>query len=129
IKGVLKGLGFQESDFDLVISNLSGGQKTRLALGKLLLTKPNLLILDEPTNHLDIATLSWLENYLNNYDGAIVIVSHDRYVLDKVVLAVYAVTYQQAFKYHGSYSQFSTMKATHYEPDVRLYDRQQQEIK
>src|SRR5699024_1140990 len=84
IKGVLKGLGFEESDFDLVISNLSGGQKTRLALGKLLLTKPNLLILDEPTNHLDIATLSWLENYLNNYDGAIVIVSHDRYFLDKL---------------------------------------------
>src|SRR5690606_11572771 len=83
IKAVLNGLQFQHYDYDTPISELSGGQKTRLALGKLLLLKPNLLILDEPTNHLDIDTLSWLENYLLNYPGAIVIVSHDRYFLDK----------------------------------------------
>ena len=129
IRGVLIGLGFPEEQFSLTINELSGGQKTRLALGKLLLKKPELLILDEPTNHLDIRTLTWLENYLLNYDGAIVIVSHDRYFLDKIVSTVYEVTYQQAFKYHGNYSQFLTMKAANYERDVKLYEKQQQEIK
>lgn len=128
IKGVLKGLGFQESDFDLVISNLSGGQKTRLALGKLLLTKPNLLILDEPTNHLDIATLSWLENYLNNYDGAIVIVSHDRYFLDKIVHIIYEVANQQTIKYHGTYTKFLEIREQNYERDLKNYEKQQKEI-
>src|SRR5699024_4245544 len=128
IKGVLKGLGFEESDFDLVISNLSGGQKTRLALGKLLLTKPNLLILDEPTNHLDIATLSWLENYLNNYDGAIVIVSHDRYFLDKIVHIIYEVANQQTIKYHGTYTKFLEIREQNYERDLKNYEKQQKEI-
>src|SRR5699024_1411667 len=85
VKGVLTGLGFSEDAFNLLISELSGGQKTRIALGKLLLQQPDVLILDEPTNHLDITTLTWLENYLTSYPGAIVIVSHDRYFLDKIV--------------------------------------------
>lgn len=129
IKGVLKGLGFQETDFNLGINHLSGGQKTRLALGKLLLTKPELLILDEPTNHLDIATLSWLENYLNNYDGAIVIVSHDRYFLDRIVHIVYNVANQQTTKYPGTYTKFLQIRAQNYESDLKNYEKQQQEIK
>src|SRR5699024_6040023 len=123
IKGVLKGLGFEESDFDLVISTLSGGQKTRLALGKLLLTNPNLLILHEPTNHLDIATLSCLENYLNNYDGAIVIVSHDRYFLDKIVHIIYEVANQQTIKYHGTYTKVLEIREQNYERDLKIYEK------
>src|SRR5699024_2943384 len=94
VKGVLTGLGFSDADFDLFVNDLSGGQKTRLALGKLLLQKPDVLILDEPTNHLDIQTLTWLENYLVSYPGAIVIVSHDRYFLDKIVNTVYEIAHQ-----------------------------------
>lgn len=129
LKGVLIGLGFLESDFNLTINELSGGQKTRLALGKLLLQKPDLLILDEPTNHLDISTLTWLENYLSNYDGAIIIVSHDRYFLDKIVTMVYEVTHQQAFKYFGSYTEFLKQKEANYDRDVKMFEKQQQEIK
>ena len=92
IRSVLHGLNFQSFDYNTKIFSLSGGQKTRLALGKLLLTKPDILILDEPTNHLDIDTLSWLEQYLQGYDGAILIVSHDRYFLDKVVNQVYEIS-------------------------------------
>src|SRR5699024_7013602 len=95
VKGVLTGLGFSEDAFNLLISELSGGQKTRIALGKLLLQQPDVLILDEPTNHLDITTLTWLENYLTSYPGAIVIVSHDRYFLDKIVNTVYEIAHQQ----------------------------------
>src|SRR5690606_14004657 len=107
----------------------SGGQKTRLALGKLLLQKPSLLILDEPTNHLDITTLTWLENYLSNYEGALLIVSHDRYFLDKIVTVVYEVTHRRTFKYHGSYTDFLKQKALNYERDLKMYERQQQEMK
>lgn len=128
-KGVLIGLGFLEADFSLFVNDLSGGQKTRLALGKLLLQKPALLILDEPTNHLDIATLSWLENYLVNYPGAIVVVSHDRYFLDKIVTMVYEIAHQQTTKYHSSYTKFLTQKAANYEQDVKAYEKQQHEIK
>lgn len=128
IKGVLIGLGFSEAEFQTPINELSGGQKTRIALGKLLLTKPDLLILDEPTNHLDIATLTWLENYLVNYPGAIVIVSHDRYFLDKIVNVIYDISYQRAKKYHGSYSQFLEQKAADYERDLKAYEKQQTEI-
>lgn len=94
IRIVLSGLQFDEFDYDTPVSTLSGGQKTRLSLGKMLLTQPDLLILDEPTNHLDIPTLNWLENYLINYDGALLLVSHDRYFLDKIVTKVYEIIFQ-----------------------------------
>src|SRR5690606_25935069 len=106
IKSVLTGLNFQDYDYDTSITELSGGQKTRLALGKLLLQKPDILILDEPTNHLDIDTLSWLEGYLNTYPGAIVIVSHDRYFLDKTVSIVYEISRHRSKKYHGTYTKY-----------------------
>ncbi|OIK15928.1 multidrug ABC transporter ATP-binding protein [Bacillus sp. MUM 116] len=126
IRSVLHGLNFP--DHSLMIASLSGGQKTRLALGKLLLTKPDILILDEPTNHLDIDTLSWLEQYLQSYDGAILIVSHDRYFLDKVVTQVYEVSRKQIQRYMGNYSAYLDQKAANYERDMKLYEKQQQEI-
>ncbi|WP_251555478.1 ABC-F family ATP-binding cassette domain-containing protein [Neobacillus muris] len=126
IRSVLHGLNFH--DHSLMISSLSGGQKTRLALGKLLLTKPDILILDEPTNHLDIETLSWLEQYLQGYDGAILIVSHDRYFLDKVVTQVYELSRRQMQKYTGNYSAYLDQKAANYEREMKLYEKQQQEI-
>lgn len=129
VKGVLIGLGFSEAAFDLSISELSGGQKTRIALGKLLLQQPDVLILDEPTNHLDITTLTWLENYLISYPGAIVIVSHDRYFLDKIVNIVYEIAHQQSTKYHGTYSAFLEQKSANYERDLKQYEKQQKEIK
>lgn len=129
VKGVLIGLGFLEADFSLQVSDLSGGQKTRLALGKLLLQSPEVLILDEPTNHLDIATLTWLENYLVNYPGAIVLVSHDRYFLDKIVTVVYEIAHKQTTKYSCNYSTFLIQKAENYERDMKRFDKEQQEIK
>lgn len=129
VKGVLIGLGFPETDFSLTVEDLSGGQKTRLALGKLLLQQPSVLILDEPTNHLDISTLTWLENYLINYPGALVIVSHDRYFLDKIVTVVYEIAYKQTVKYHGSYTNFLSEKALNYESDLKRFEKEQQEIK
>ncbi|MGJ9458536.1 ABC-F family ATP-binding cassette domain-containing protein [Oceanobacillus sp. CF4.6] len=129
IKTVLTGLNFFDYDFNTPIMELSGGQKTRLALGKLLLQKPQLLILDEPTNHLDIDTLSWLENYLVNYPGAIVIVSHDRYFLDKTVSIVYEIARHKTSKYHGSYSKYLEKKALNYEQELKEFEKQQTEIK
>ncbi|MBY0149007.1 ABC-F family ATP-binding cassette domain-containing protein [Neobacillus niacini] len=126
IRSILHGLNFHNSS--LMISSLSGGQKTRLALGKLLLTKPDILILDEPTNHLDIDTLTWLEQYLQGYDGAILIVSHDRYFLDKVVTQVYEVSRKQIQKFIGNYSSYLDQKAANYERDLKLYEKQQQEV-
>ncbi|MFJ5762995.1 ABC-F family ATP-binding cassette domain-containing protein [Neobacillus sp. NPDC093182] len=126
IRSILHGLNFHDSA--VMISSLSGGQKTRLALGKLLLTKPDILILDEPTNHLDIDTLSWLEQYLQGYDGAILIVSHDRYFLDKVVTQVYEVSRKQIQKFIGNYSAYLDQKAANYERDLKLYEKQQQEV-
>jgi ATP-binding cassette, subfamily F, member 3 len=126
IRSILHGLNFHNNS--LMISSLSGGQKTRLALGKLLLTKPDILILDEPTNHLDIDTLSWLEQYLQGYDGAILIVSHDRYFLDKVVTQVYEVSRKQIQKFIGNYSAYLDQKAANYERDLKLYEKQQQEV-
>jgi ATP-binding cassette subfamily F protein 3 len=111
-----------------MISSLSGGQKTRLALGKLLLTKPDILILDEPTNHLDIDTLSWLEQYLQSYHGAILIVSHDRYFLDKVVTQVYEVSRKQIQRFTGNYSSYLDKKAANYERDLKIFEKQQQEV-
>jgi ATP-binding cassette, subfamily F, member 3 len=126
IRSILHGLNFHDST--VMISSLSGGQKTRLALGKLLLTKPDILILDEPTNHLDIDTLSWLEQYLQGYDGAILIVSHDRYFLDKVVTQVYEVSRKQIQKFIGNYSAYLDQKAANYERDLKQYEKQQQEV-
>lgn len=126
IRSVLHGLKF--NDHTVMISSLSGGQKTRLALGKLLLTKPDILILDEPTNHLDIETLSWLEQYLQGYDGAILIVSHDRYFLDKVVTQVYEISRKHIQKFVGNYSAYLDQKAANYERDMKLYEKQQQEV-
>ncbi|WIG47587.1 ABC-F family ATP-binding cassette domain-containing protein [Bacillus halotolerans] len=128
VRSVLHGLGFSHFDDSTQVQSLSGGQKTRLALGKLLLTQPDLLILDEPTNHLDIDTLTWLEHYLQGYSGAILIVSHDRYFLDKVVNQVYEVSRSESKKYHGNYSAYLDQKAAQYEKDLKLYEKQQDEI-
>ncbi len=128
IRSVLHGLNFADFDYETKISSLSGGQKTRLALGKLLLTKPDILILDEPTNHLDIETLSWLETYLLSYEGAVLIVSHDRYFLDSVVNQVYEISRNRSKKYLGNYSKYLEQKAEDYEKDVKMFERQQQEI-
>jgi len=128
IRSVLHGLNFGSFDYDTKISSLSGGQKTRLALGKLLLSKPEILILDEPTNHLDIDTLSWLEQYLQGYEGAILIVSHDRYFLDKVVNQVYEISRKQITKYTGNYSSYLDKKAENYEREMKQYEKQQEEV-
>jgi len=128
IRSILHGLGFHDYSYETPVASLSGGQKTRLALGKLLLTKPDLLILDEPTNHLDIATLSWLEQYLQGYDGAVLIVSHDRYFLDKVVNIVYEIARTECTKFVGNYSKYLKQKAENYERDLKLYEKQQDEI-
>lgn len=128
IRSILHGLNFQSFDYSTQISALSGGQKTRLALGKLLLTKPDVLILDEPTNHLDIDTLSWLEQYLQGYHGAILIVSHDRYFLDKVVNQVYEISRMKITKFVGNYTSYLDQKAKNYERELKLYEKQQEEI-
>lgn len=128
IRGVLSGLNFSDKDYRTEVSTLSGGQKTRLALGKLLLTRPDLLILDEPTNHLDLETLAWLEQYLLHYDGAILIVSHDRYFLDKVANVVYEISRTKATKFVGNYSHYLDEKAKRYEIELKQYEKQQDEI-
>ncbi|CAM4228809.1 ABC transporter-like protein [Lederbergia lenta] len=128
IRSVLHGLRFYEQDYGTFIATLSGGQKTRLALAKLLLTKPDILILDEPTNHLDIETLSWLEQYLQSYTGAILIVSHDRYFLDKVVNQVYELSRHEMKKFHGNYSKYLDHKAEIYEREMKQFEKQQGEV-
>ncbi|EIT84403.1 ABC transporter ATP-binding protein [Fictibacillus macauensis ZFHKF-1] len=128
IRTVLHGFQFGTFDYDTSIATLSGGQKTRLALAKLLLTRPDLLILDEPTNHLDIETLAWLENYLQSYDGAILLVSHDRYFLDKIVTVVYEISRHRSTKYKGNYTKFLEQKAERLALDQKAYDKQQEEI-
>ena len=127
-RSVLHGLGFSEKDYHAKISTLSGGQKTRLALGKLLLSKPDLLLLDEPTNHLDIETLSWLEQYLLSYKGAIVVISHDRYFLDKVVTEIFECEDHKLTRYAGNYSRYLQLKAEMYEQNLKRYEAQQEEI-
>lgn len=127
MRSILHGMQFFPVDYDLPVQALSGGQKTRLALAKMLLSKPDLLILDEPTNHLDIATLSFLENYLKNYSGAVLIVSHDRYFLDQVVNFVYEVSRHNVSRYVGNYSAYLTQKAKNYEQDKKTFEKQQEE--
>ena len=129
IVGVLKGLGFEEEDYTKQIENLSGGQKTRVALGKLLISKPDILLLDEPTNHLDMESIAWLETYLLNYPGAVFIVSHDRYFLDKVVTKIVEIEAGQMRMYEGNYSAYALKKAQLRDAQYKAYLNQQREIK
>ncbi|WP_062197238.1 ABC-F family ATP-binding cassette domain-containing protein [Massilibacterium senegalense] len=128
IRNVLHGLQFQDFSYGTPVQALSGGQKTRLSLGKLLLQKPDLLILDEPTNHLDLETIQWLEHYLQNYPGALLIVSHDRYFLDKIVHRVYELERHQIRHFHGNYSDYLTQKAEIYAKEKKQFEKQQEEI-
>ena len=129
IESVLYGLDFTKDVFDKKISTFSGGEKTRLSMAKLLLSEPDLLILDEPTNHLDMENVAWLENYLSSYNGAIVIVSHDRYFLDKVVNAVYNLEFGKLKKYVGNYSKFLKQYEEDYEKQLKEFTSQQKDIK
>lgn len=127
--GILKGLGFDENDFDRKINTLSGGQKTRVFLAKLLLEEPDIILLDEPTNHLDLRSIEWLESYLLNYKGAVIIVSHDRYFLDKIVSKVIDIENAEVQMYSGNYSDFSAKKQMLLDAKMKEYLNQQQEIK
>lgn len=129
ITGVLKGLGFAEEDFTLNVNTLSGGQKTRVALGRLLLSKPDIILLDEPTNHLDMESISWLENYLLNYSGAVLIVSHDRYFLDKIVSKIIELDNGNATVFSGNYTDYASKKAILRNMQLKEYLNQQREIK
>lgn len=129
LMGVLKGLGFTDEDFAKQVETLSGGQKTRVALGKLLISKPDILLLDEPTNHLDMESISWLETYLLNYPGAVFIVSHDRYFLDKVVTKVIEIEAGQTRVYSGNYSAYALKKAQLRDAQYKAYLNQQRDIK
>ncbi|HEV9835684.1 TPA: ABC-F family ATP-binding cassette domain-containing protein [Streptococcus pneumoniae] len=128
IRAILNGFKFDESMWQMKIAELSGGQNTRLALAKMLLEKPNLLVLDEPTNHLDIETISWLENYLVNYSGALIIVSHDRYFLDKVATITLDLTKYSLDRYVGNYSRFVELKEQKLATEAKNYEKQQKEI-
>jgi len=129
IVGVLKGLGFTEEEFSKQISTLSGGQKTRVSLGKLLLTNPDIILLDEPTNHLDMSSIAWLETYLLNYRGAVLIVAHDRYFLDKIVTKVIELDNGHAIVYSGNYTAYSEKRAQMRAIQMKAYLNQQQEIR
>ena len=128
IRAILNGFKFDESMWQMKIAELSGGQNTRLALAKMLLEKPNLLVLDEPTNHLDIETIAWLENYLINYSGALIIVSHDRYFLDKVATVTLDLTKHSLDRYVGNYSRFVELKEQKLATEAKNYEKQQKEI-
>ena len=129
IVGVLKGLGFTEDEFSKQVDTLSGGQKTRVALGKLLLAKPDLILLDEPTNHLDMQSIAWLENFLINYSGAVIIVAHDRYFLNRVVSKVIEIDHAKATTFLGNYSAYSEKKAQLRDTQLKAWMNQQREIK
>ena len=129
LTGVLKGLGFTEEDYDKQIEKLSGGQKTRVALGKMLLSKPDILLLDEPTNHLDMESIAWLETYLLNYPGAVFIVSHDRYFLDKVVTKVVEIEAGDTRVYSGNYSSYALKKAQLRDAQYKAFLNQQRDIR
>lgn len=128
IKTILNGMGFTDREYDRVISSFSGGEKTRLAIAKLLLEEPNLLILDEPTNHLDFKTVLWLEDYLKDYKGALLIVSHDRYFLDRVVTSVCEIEFGTLTRYKGNYSAFTLLKKDNVKRQQKEYEAQQREI-
>lgn len=129
ITGVLKGLGFSEEDFSLHVNTLSGGQKTRVSLGKLLLSKPDIILLDEPTNHLDMESISWLENYLLNYNGAVLIVAHDRYFLDKIVSKIVEIDNGVCTVFSGNYTDYAAKKAILRNMKLKEYLNQQRDIK
>ena len=129
INGVLKGLGFTEADYDTRISTLSGGQKTRVALGRLLLSRPDIILLDEPTNHLDMSSIAWLEGYLNNYDGAVLIVSHDRYFLDRIVTKVVELEFGISRVYNGNYSWYAARREEIRASEMKAYLNQQADIR
>lgn len=129
INGVLKGLGFTEADYDTRISTLSGGQKTRVALGRLLLSRPDIILLDEPTNHLDMSSIAWLEGYLNNYDGAVLIVSHDRYFLDRIVTKVVELEFGVSRVYNGNYSWYAARREEIRASEMKAYLNQQADIR
>lgn len=129
LTGVLKGLGFEEEEFEKPVDALSGGQKTRVALGKLLLIKPDILLLDEPTNHLDMNSISWLEGYLKNYSGAVILVAHDRYFLNRIVTKVVELEGAKAATYQGNYSDFAAKKAQIRDAKLKAYFNQQRERK
>ena len=129
VTGILKGLGFSESDFNRPVSELSGGQKTRVSLGRLLLSRSDVILLDEPTNHLDLNSIGWLETYLSNYDGAVIIVSHDRYFLDKIVTKVVEIENTKSTIYHGNYSYYASKREEVRLSKYRAYMNQQAEIK
>jgi len=129
VTGILKGLGFPEEEFQKRMNELSGGQKTRVSLGKLLVTKPDVLLLDEPTNHLDMESIRWLETFLLNYKGAVVIVAHDRYFLDRVVTKVIEIFQHKAYVYQGNYTAFAEKKAKLREDLLKQYYNQQRDIK
>lgn len=129
IYGVLKGLGFAEEDYEKAISSLSGGQKTRVALAKLLLSQPDIILLDEPTNHLDIKSITWLEGFLSNYKGAVLIVSHDRYFLNKIVSKVVEIENTKSHVYMGNYNAYAKKKEELRNAALKLYYKQQKELK
>ncbi len=129
INGVLKGLGFKEEDFKKPVELLSGGEKTRVHLGKLLLSKPDLLLLDEPTNHLDIDSISWLEDFLKGYQGSVIIISHDRYFMDKVVTKVVEIENKRSYVYEGNYSFYAAHKEINRQVQLKQYKDQEKEIK
>ncbi len=129
ITGILKGLGFQEDEFDKKIATLSGGQKTRTALGKLLLQKPDLIMLDEPTNHLDLNSIAWLETYLLNYKGAVIIVSHDRYFLDRIATKIIEIDNGVVSSFNGNYSDYAVQKEHLRTEQMNAYLNQQREIR
>ena len=129
ITGILKGLGFQENEFDKKVATLSGGQKTRVALGKLLLQKPDLIMLDEPTNHLDLGSIAWLETYLLNYKGAVIIVSHDRYFLDKIATKIIEIDNGVVSSFNGNYSDYAIQKEHLRTEQMNAYLNQQREIR
>ena len=129
VTGVLKGLGFAPEEFEKKVSTLSGGQKTRVALGKLLLLAPDIILLDEPTNHLDMQSIAWLETYLLNYPGAVLIVAHDRYFLNRVVTKIIEIDSGDVATYLGNYSDYAAKRAQVREAKLKAYLNQQREIR
>ncbi len=129
IRGVLFGLGFSENEFDMPVNSLSGGQKSRLSIARLLLSNPDILLLDEPTNHLDIDSVNWLESYLNNYKGTVIVITHDRYFLDKVVNIIFELDHGKMLSHFGTYSDFIKYKQNVITAQTRAFEKQKKEIK